>query len=214
MIESKAFPWLKHLPRDEQDDFFQEIIAMGSVAVDVGWTLDAFVEKLETHIAAWKSTAEVHTDPELLAILTTPLKDGDLVEAPRPQAPLLECGLCYEEDGEEVHPHPECTWTADHSRTPKYVKHSVIKVEPYRGASWGTRYSVLDIVNGQYHLKPLTAQNFDVVLWDVEDCERWSNLEWVNNRFLYGLVEEHLKIPRRLTPDEAVSMGVSPYDGT
>lgn len=21
---------------------------------------------------------------------------------------LLDCGLCYEEDGEEVHPHPEC----------------------------------------------------------------------------------------------------------
>lgn len=25
------------------------------------------------------------------------------------QARLLGCGLCYEEDGEEVHPHPECT---------------------------------------------------------------------------------------------------------
>jgi hypothetical protein len=21
---------------------------------------------------------------------------------------LLSCGLCFEEDGEEVHPHPEC----------------------------------------------------------------------------------------------------------
>ncbi|MEU7093021.1 hypothetical protein [Kitasatospora aureofaciens] len=29
---------------------------------------------------------------------------------PRPaEARLLDCGLCYEEDGEEVHPHPECT---------------------------------------------------------------------------------------------------------
>lgn len=26
-----------------------------------------------------------------------------------PQARLLACGLCYEENGEEVHPHPECT---------------------------------------------------------------------------------------------------------
>ncbi|MEV5677062.1 hypothetical protein [Streptomyces sp. NPDC052179] len=27
-----------------------------------------------------------------------------------PQEPrLLACGLCYEEDGEEVHPHPECS---------------------------------------------------------------------------------------------------------
>lgn len=24
-------------------------------------------------------------------------------------ARLLDCGLCYEEQGEEVHPHPECT---------------------------------------------------------------------------------------------------------
>lgn len=29
---------------------------------------------------------------------------------PRPaEARLLDCGLCFEEDGEEVHPHPECT---------------------------------------------------------------------------------------------------------
>lgn len=23
----------------------------------------------------------------------------------------LPCGFCFKEDGEEVHPHPECTWT-------------------------------------------------------------------------------------------------------
>ncbi|MGW3847156.1 hypothetical protein [Streptomyces fagopyri] len=35
---------------------------------------------------------------------------------PIPEARLLPCGLCYEEHGEEVHPHPECpigTATAD-----------------------------------------------------------------------------------------------------
>lgn len=31
--------------------------------------------------------------------------------ADQPPARLLACGLCYEEDGEEVHPHPECTDT-------------------------------------------------------------------------------------------------------
>ncbi|MFJ4702816.1 hypothetical protein ACIP5N_32150 [Streptomyces sp. NPDC088768] len=31
--------------------------------------------------------------------------DEAAVEQPR----LLDCGLCYEEDGEGVHPHPECT---------------------------------------------------------------------------------------------------------
>lgn len=31
------------------------------------------------------------------------------VARPVPGSPrLLDCGLCYEEDGEEVHPHPEC----------------------------------------------------------------------------------------------------------
>ena len=25
---------------------------------------------------------------------------------------LLDCGLCYEEQGEEVHPHPECPITS------------------------------------------------------------------------------------------------------
>ncbi|MEY9876621.1 hypothetical protein ABH931_006131 [Streptacidiphilus sp. MAP12-33] len=27
---------------------------------------------------------------------------------PAPRARLLPCGWCYEENGEEVHPHPEC----------------------------------------------------------------------------------------------------------
>ncbi|MCX4697036.1 hypothetical protein [Streptomyces sp. NBC_01373] len=27
-------------------------------------------------------------------------------------ARLLDCGLCFEEEGEEVHPHPECTAAA------------------------------------------------------------------------------------------------------
>lgn len=34
--------------------------------------------------------------------------DGDGYKSAR----LLDCGLCYEENGEEVHPHPECTWNA------------------------------------------------------------------------------------------------------
>lgn len=32
--------------------------------------------------------------------------------APAPKPRLLSCGLCYEENGEEVHPHPECPITS------------------------------------------------------------------------------------------------------
>lgn len=32
------------------------------------------------------------------------------------EARLLDCGLCYEENGEEVHPHPECTAGMSRSR--------------------------------------------------------------------------------------------------
>ncbi|MGW5925242.1 hypothetical protein ACWF2L_03210 [Streptomyces anulatus] len=40
---------------------------------------------------------------------------GDLlgVSNPNPGARLLECGLCYEEDGQEVHPHPQCPLGTD-----------------------------------------------------------------------------------------------------
>ncbi|MEW2066649.1 hypothetical protein [Streptomyces sp. NPDC007346] len=50
-----------------------------------------------------------YVSPEEDARTGTP-PPGDLlgVSNPNPGAQLLECGLCYEEDGEEVHPHPEC----------------------------------------------------------------------------------------------------------
>ncbi|MFE0490263.1 hypothetical protein [Streptomyces griseoaurantiacus] len=35
----------------------------------------------------------------------------------------LACGLCYEEHGEEVHPHPECTW----GRYPEHDKLTKVK---------------------------------------------------------------------------------------
>ncbi|MFZ4266616.1 hypothetical protein [Streptomyces arboris] len=50
-----------------------------------------------------------YVSPEEDARTGTP-PPGDLlgVSNPTPGARLLECGLCYEENGEEVHPHPEC----------------------------------------------------------------------------------------------------------
>ncbi|MGY5034374.1 hypothetical protein ACWC9U_26655 [Streptomyces sp. 900116325] len=45
-------------------------------------------------------------------VLVGSLVDGTRYVSPdedaAPQARLLDCGFCYEEAGEEVHPHPEC----------------------------------------------------------------------------------------------------------
>jgi hypothetical protein len=84
-MDNTAFPWLKHLPEDEQDDFLQEIMGMGSAGVEMGWTIADFVKKLETHIAEWKATAQAHADglPEILATATT----GDFGEVQAPEAP-------------------------------------------------------------------------------------------------------------------------------
>lgn len=53
-------------------------------------------------------------DPERAAVLRQDLASPDGQEQPKPgqaegQPRLLECGLCFEEHGEEVHPHPACT---------------------------------------------------------------------------------------------------------
>jgi hypothetical protein len=44
--------------------------------------------------------------------LFRPVIEGFEPDGPgyRPVARLLDCGLCYEENGEEVHPHPDCTF--------------------------------------------------------------------------------------------------------
>ncbi|MFI0934582.1 hypothetical protein ACH4RG_23030 [Streptomyces sp. NPDC021019] len=46
------------------------------------------------------------------ALLIGSLVDGRPYVSPTegtPPARLLDCGTCFEEDGQEVHPHPECT---------------------------------------------------------------------------------------------------------
>ena len=56
------FPWLRSLDREEVDEFAQELIA---------YTLDAAqrrtLENLEGNLRAWRSTAEIYEQPEVLA---------------------------------------------------------------------------------------------------------------------------------------------------
>lgn len=120
MASSSAFPWLQHLPEDAAREFFEELsekIGEAQLHYTPGVIIPAqhYVHYLDPMIAAWKATAEVHADPELYRALTQHDEGGfnedDFVPAPRPEPELprpLDCGFCFEENGEEIHPHPEC----------------------------------------------------------------------------------------------------------
>ena len=89
MAESTAFPWLKHLPEDHAREFFNELFnAFGEAQLDTmpGVAVNAatYAKYLDAVIAPWRSTAEVHADPELYAALTADHDvEEDFVEAPR-----------------------------------------------------------------------------------------------------------------------------------
>ncbi|MER7135393.1 hypothetical protein ABT358_02470 [Streptomyces sp. NPDC000341] len=61
------------------------------------------------------------------------------------EARLLACGLCYEEDGEEVHPHPACSLSAPQTGEREAVPGDVLPEAPASGndpdsaplAPWG-----------------------------------------------------------------------------
>lgn len=95
--ESRAFPWLKHLPEDDRREFFEELSnALGEAqlhtmpGVQVG--SETYLEILEPLLASWKSTAEVHADPELYEALTRPggFEEEGFEEAPRPTYEPME----------------------------------------------------------------------------------------------------------------------------
>lgn len=77
MADSHAFPWIRHLPEEEQRQFFEELSnAIGEAQLHsmpgVLVTPEAYASRLDPLIAAWKATAEVHADPELKEALTRP----------------------------------------------------------------------------------------------------------------------------------------------
>ncbi|MCK2241061.1 MULTISPECIES: hypothetical protein [unclassified Crossiella] len=74
-----AFPWVRFLPREDVRAFVVELVEILEAANSLG--NPAPVVQL---ITEWRHTAEIHADPELLAILR---KDGeDLGEVPAPEA--------------------------------------------------------------------------------------------------------------------------------
>jgi hypothetical protein len=70
-----VFPWVRHLPEDAQPEFAAE------------W-LDALSAAGELDNGAWKYTAEIYSDPELLALATRQYDDDDdYGPVPPPEVP-------------------------------------------------------------------------------------------------------------------------------
>jgi hypothetical protein len=69
------FPWLASFEPEEVGEFARELL---------GYTLDAAqrgtLENLEGNLRAWRSTASIYEQPELLAALTAPIDPDKLQE--------------------------------------------------------------------------------------------------------------------------------------
>jgi hypothetical protein len=72
-----VFPWVRFLPQDDVRAFLVELVETLRAAASVG-----NVAAVEPVVAAWKSTAEIHSDPELLTAATAALDGTDYGELP------------------------------------------------------------------------------------------------------------------------------------
>ncbi len=144
MTESTAFPWLKHLPEDDQKDFFGEL----SDSLDeidrrtdpaVGVDPKVYLEVLEPLIAAWRTTAEVLADPVLYKALTEDARfdEGAFVLAHRPGEPCP--GSPREEDEEQ----PENPDAFDAVRLPVSVEEAEKALKELYGGDW-SKHIVLE----------------------------------------------------------------------
>jgi hypothetical protein len=77
-----VFPWVRHLPDDARQEFAAEWLDALSAAGE----LDNGAE-VEAVVAAWKYTAEIYSDPELLALATRQYDDDDYGPVPPPEVP-------------------------------------------------------------------------------------------------------------------------------
>ncbi|MFC0628688.1 hypothetical protein [Kribbella deserti] len=74
-----AFPWIGFLPSEDVAAFAEELIQV----MDASAELESPAAILQT-ITAWRHTAEIHSDPELFAALSSRL--GDHGPVPEPPA--------------------------------------------------------------------------------------------------------------------------------
>jgi hypothetical protein len=76
----EAFPWVRFLSDDAVREFLVELVETARASTDLG-----VIAPIGTVIAAWKHTAEIYADPELLVALTHE-SDGDYGAVPPPVA--------------------------------------------------------------------------------------------------------------------------------
>lgn len=76
---SDAYPWVRYLPRTERETFAEELTQELLAAASVG----AF-EPVALLVDAWRATAEIYTDPDLLRRLSGPIEITHGGRVPRP----------------------------------------------------------------------------------------------------------------------------------
>lgn len=81
------YPWLEFLPEHERAAFLGEFfrVLRASATVDRFTAFDQMIE-------AWKSTAEIYADPELLARLRQPGDDATVAPSPLEEDALAAAG--------------------------------------------------------------------------------------------------------------------------
>jgi hypothetical protein len=76
-----VFPWMRFLPPGEARAFADEFTETARACAEVG-----SMAALQPVIEAWRATAEVHSDPDLLRRLTAPADGTDYGPVPTPEA--------------------------------------------------------------------------------------------------------------------------------
>jgi hypothetical protein len=73
-----VFPWVRFLPTEDVRTFLVELVQTLHACADL-----TNMAALEPVIEAWRATAEIHSDPELLKAATAPLDGDDYGEVPK-----------------------------------------------------------------------------------------------------------------------------------
>ena len=73
----EVFPWVRFLPTEDVRGFLVELVETIRASAELG-----NVAAIAPVVAAWKGTAEIHSDPELLKAATAPLEGTDYGPVP------------------------------------------------------------------------------------------------------------------------------------
>jgi hypothetical protein len=76
-----VFPWIRFLPPEDARAFIAEFTVTARASAEL-----RTMAPLAAVIAAWRATAQVHADPELLEALAGPLDEADYGPVPDPGA--------------------------------------------------------------------------------------------------------------------------------